>query len=281
MLRRFACLGILVICALQRPGSAQTPAPLEIGVLPNVSPRVLIAQYQPMREYLARAMQRPVQVSTAPDWRTFQQRTLALEYDVVVTAVHLARVAQLDRGYVPLLRYVPNIKGLLLFASSRPLRGVPDLAGHTLVLSNPQSLVTLRGMQWLAEEGLQRDKDFKTISTPTDDSAGSIVVRGDAMAALVSAGEYRAFPEEIRAQLQMLTTFAEVPGFIVLASPRLSASETQAIKDHLRRFAGGSEEGKSFFGSTGFTNMTEVEPGLMESMDPYVAATRWLLSTSE
>jgi phosphonate transport system substrate-binding protein len=60
--------------------------------LPNISARVLLAQYQPMREYLARAMRRPVQVSTAPNWNAFHQRTLGLEYDVVVTAAHLAQL---------------------------------------------------------------------------------------------------------------------------------------------------------------------------------------------
>ena len=224
-------------------------------------------------------MRRPVQVSTAPNWNAFHQRTLGLEYDVVVTAAHLARLAQLDRGYVPLLSYTPNIKGLVVFASTRPLRSVADLSGQTLVLSNPQSLVTLRGMQWLAENGLQRDKDFKTINTPTDDSVGSVVVRGDAIAAMVSGGEYRAIPDAIKAQLQVLATFAEVAGFVVLASPRLSAADARAIKDHLQRFASGSDEGKSFFGSTGFTNMKEPEPGLMESMDPYIEDTRKLLST--
>ena len=198
MFRRSACMAILLSCALHYSLWAQTTAPLEIGVLPNISARVLLAQYQPMREYLAREMQRPVQVSTAPDWKAFHERTLGLEYDVVVTAPHLARLAQADRGYVPLLSYDPNIKGLLVFASARPLKGVADLSGKTLVLSNPQSLVTLRGMQWLAKSGLQRDKDFKTITTPTDDSVGNVLVRGDAIAGMVSAGEYRAIPDASR-----------------------------------------------------------------------------------
>jgi len=195
-----------------------------------------------------------------------------------VTAANLAWLAQLDRGYVPLLSYAPNIKGMVVCASTKPITTVAELRGQTLALSNPQSLVTLRGMQWLAENGLQRDKDFKTVNTPTDDSVGSVVVRGDAIAAMLSGGEYRAIPDAIKAQLQVLTTFAEVAGFVVMASPRLSEVEARVIKDQLQRFAAGSEEGKAFFASSGFSGMREPPANLLESMDPYVEATRKVMA---
>jgi phosphonate transport system substrate-binding protein len=277
--RRSFCMTMLSGCAVPNLAWSQTGAALEIGVLPNISARVLLAQYQPMREYLAREMKRPVQVSTAPNWTAFHQRTLALEYDVVVTAANLARLAQLERGYAPLLSYAPAIKGMVICASGKPIKTVAELRGQTLALSNPQSLITLRGMQWLAENGLLPDKDFKTVNTPTDDSVGSVVVRGDAIAAMLSGGEYRAIPEAVKAQLQVLTTFAEVAGFVVLASPKFSAAEGRAIKDHLQNFAAGSEEGKAFFASSGFTGMREPAVGVMESMDPYVESTRRVMST--
>jgi phosphonate transport system substrate-binding protein len=277
MNRRSLCLAMLSGCTLPLPALAQAGAPLEIGVLPNLSARMLLAQYQPMREYLAREMKRPVQVSTASSWTAFHQRTLGLEYDLVVTAANLARVAQLDRGYVPLLSYAPNIKGMVVFANSRPIKGLAELKGQTLVLSNPQSLITLRGMQWLAENGLQRDKDFKTLDTPTDDSVGNVVVRGDAVAAMLSGGEYRAIPDAIKAQLQVLVTFAEVAGFVVLANPKMATADARTARDQLLRFAADSVEGKAFFASSGFTAMREPAAGLMESMDVYVDATRRVL----
>lgn len=277
--RREACLAMVSGCATPFGAIAQTAAPLEIGLLPNLSARTLMAQYQPLREFLERETKRPVQLSTAPNWTRFHQRTLNLDYELVVTAANLARVAQLDRGYVPLLTYAPNIKGLVVFATARPVAGVADLRGQTLVLSNPQSLVTLRGMQWLAENGLQRDRDFRTIDTPTDDSVGSVVVRGDAVAAMLSGGEYRAIPDAVKARLQVLTSFAEVPGFVVLANPKLAASEVRGLKDQLLRFADDSAEGRAFFASSGFSGIRELPAGTMESMDPYVEATRRLLTS--
>ena len=280
ILRRDFSLALLSSWALSQRAWAQSASPLEIGVLPNISARALMAQYQPMREYLTREMRRPVQVSTAPNWTAFHQRTLALDYDVVVTASHVARLAQLDRGFVPLLAYAPDIKGMIAVASSRPMKSISELRGQTLVLSNPQSLVALRGLQWLAENGLQRDKDFNAISTPTDDSVGSVLVRGDAVAAMLSGGEFRAIPEAVKAQIQVLTTFTEVPGFVVMASPRLAPADALSIKELLLQFATRSDEGKAFLAATGFTGLREVAPGLMESMDVYVGPTRKVLAAS-
>ncbi len=276
--RREACLSLLAAGLSSRTAFAQSETPLEIGVLPNISARLLLAQYQPMRDYLSRELQRPVQVSTAPNWNAFHQRTLGLSYDVVVTAANLARLAQVDRGFVPLVSYAPAIKGMVVSASRAPLKAVTDLRGQTLVLSNPQSLVTMRGMQWLAENGLQRDKDFKTINTPTDDSVGNVVLRGDAAAAMLSGGEFRAIPDAVRAQLTTLTVFAEVAGFVLLASPKLPAADVKALKDRLLNFAGGSQEGKAFFAASGFSSMRETAPGLMESMDAFVDTTRKVMA---
>lgn len=261
-----------------RWAQAQSAAPLEIGVLPNISARVLLAQYQPMREFLARELKRPVQVSTAPNWIAFQQRTLAQDYDVVVTAANLARLAQLDRGYVPLAVYAPNIKGMVICANARPIKTMAELRGQTLALSNPQSLVTLRGMQWLAEAGLERGRDFKTLNTPTDDSVGNLVVRGDAIAAMLSGGEYRAIPDAVKAQVTIVTTFAEVAGFIVMASPKVAAADARELKALLLKFSADGNEGKAFFGATGFTGIRELTPGLMETLDPFVEATRKVMT---
>ena len=280
MPRREACLALLATGLWATSARAQTTTALEIGVLPNISARLLMAQYQPMRDYLSRELARPVQISTAPNWNAFHQRTLALQYDLVVTAANLARLAQIDRGFVPLISYAPAIKGMVISASRAPLKAVADLRGQTLVLSNPQSLVTLRGMQWLADSGLQRERDFKTISTPTDDSVGNVVVRGDAIAAMLSGGEYRAIPDAARAQLTTLSVFAEVPGFVLMASPRMPASEQRALKDRLLAFAGGAEEGKAFFAASGFAGMREAPAGLMESLDSFVEATRQVMSAA-
>ena len=271
------CLAWLSSGFPARRALAQAQPSLELGLLPNVGARTLVAQYRPMREYLEHSLGRSVQLSTAPHWSAFHQRVLAYEYDLMVTAIHLARLAQLDRDYQPLVQMMPDIECLLVCAAARPLGSVADLRGRTLVLSNPQSLVAVRGLHWLAEQGLQQERDFRLSRRRTDDSAATALVRGDAVAALVSSGEFLATPEPLRMQLQVVSRFARVPGFVVMASPRLQTQTAQAARTALLAFDGRSALGQSFFRQTGLQGMRVLPDGQMEAMDPLVASTRRLL----
>lgn len=277
--RRGFSVAVLSSCFRPDAVMAQDQAPLEMGLLPNISARILLSHYQPLRGYLARVLQRPVHLSTATDWTAFHNRVAANEYDLVATAPHMARLAQLDHGWVPLLQMLPDIQAMLVFASARPMAAITELRGQTLVLSNPLSLVALRGLRWLADNGLQPAKDFTTIRVPTDDSVGSLLGRGDALAAVVSAGEFRAIPEGLRSQLRVLTVFAEVPGFMVVAGSRVEADQARLIKSRLLEFASQrSGEGAAFLAATGFSGMREIPAGVMASMDAYVNLTRDLLA---
>ena len=271
--RRALLISALCVPFTSFAGEA-TENTLEIGVLPNISARILLAQYEPMRRYLERVLGRKVQISTAQNWETFHKRTLEKEYDVVITAVHLGRVAEVDAGYRPLLIYKPYIKGLIAYANKAPITSISAIKQQTIVLSNPKSLVTIKGFEWLEENNLRIGRDFKTIDTPTDDSVGNVIVRGDAIAAMLSSGEYKAIPENIKSQISLLTSFGEVPGFLVMTSPKLAKAKSDEVKQQMVTFAEKSEEGKQFFAATGFTDITEIPPGTLESMDTYLARTR-------
>lgn len=267
------------LAAMPAMAQAQRP-PLELGLLPHIAARTLLAYYQPMREQLARALGRPVQLSTAPHWSEFHRRALLYEYDLMVTAIHIARLAQLDRDYRPLVQFMPDTECLLVCAAARPLASVSALRGHTLVLANPQSLVAVRGQQWLAEHGLRPGVDYKLMRVPTDDSAGSVLVRGDAIGALVSSGELRASAESVRKQLQVVNRFAEVPGFVVMASPRLADGEAEMARAALLALDARSAEGRAFLELSGLHSIRAVPDGLMASVDPLLGATRELLSAA-
>lgn len=276
--RREFSVAVLTSCLLPEVARAQAAVPLEMGLLPNISPRTLLSQYQPLRDFLARTLQRPVLLSTAPDWATFHHRVAATEYDLVVTAPHLARLAQLDHGWSPLLQWRPDVKGLVVFAAARPMASIAELRGKSLVLSNPLSLVALQGMHWLSDKGLRRDQDFSVIRIPTDDSVGNVLLRGDAMAAMLSATEFRAIADEQRRQLQVLTEFAELPGLLMMACPRVVPEQARLIKAQLQAFAQApSADSAAFLAATGFNGVREVPQSVLESMDIYTKVTREML----
>ena len=252
-------------------------APLKVGVLPNVSARVIFAQYQPVRAYLEAQLQQAVEIQTAPDFKTFHARTRSGEYDVVVTAANLGRLAQLDHQWLPLAIYDPQIPGVLVRIKGASPGGPAALKGKRLALSNPQSLVAMRGYAWLSEAGLRKDLDYTPILARNDDSLGTLLSSPDTPYAIMSMGEFRSIPEGTRANLEIETEFARVPGFVVMHSPAMPAALAARVTAAFLSL-GDAPQGKQFFDLSGFRAVRAPQRVELESLDPFVAATRAALA---
>ena len=114
---------------------AQVPDPVfTIGVLPNVSARVILQNYQPMRAFFERELKRRVEIATASDFRSFSAATIRGDYQMVVTAANLGRVAQLDAGWEAIAVYEPAIPGLLVAGSENANVSLEQLRGKSLAL---------------------------------------------------------------------------------------------------------------------------------------------------
>jgi phosphonate transport system substrate-binding protein len=266
-----ALAAVLVAAAGARAQTAEPP--LTVGVLPNISARVIFANYQPMRSYLERELKRSVEIATAPDFRQFSEATMRGDYHLIVTAANLGRVAQVDAKWEPLAIYEPSIPALLVTGADSPIASVEQLRGKTLAVANPQSLVVLRGLQWLREQGLQEGRDFKMSRAGNDDSLGALIRSGEAPMAMMSMGEFRQIGEEVRKSLKVWTEMARVPGFLVMANPRLDAAEKLRLKALMLRVPTDAE-GRRFFSLSGVSGIREVTTAELEALDAFVAQTR-------
>jgi hypothetical protein len=85
-----------------------------IGVVPNVSARIIANNYQPLAEYLQNGLGVPVAIVTAKDFPTFHQRALAKDFQLMITTPNLGRVAVKDGAWEVLYVFEPNIPGLLV-----------------------------------------------------------------------------------------------------------------------------------------------------------------------
>lgn len=248
---------------------------LEIGVLPNVSARVLATQYEPMQQYLHSALAQKVAISSAPDWVSFYQRVGRGDYQVVVAASNVGRVMQKDLGYRPILAYQPKIPALFVTLASTSEISVTRLVdGKQVALANPASLVALEGLAWLAGQGLRAGEQFTTLRVRGEDSVGSVLLRGTASAGIMSMGEFNSHPAEIREQLRIHTTFKEVPGFFVLLAPTVSADHGKRIREALLEFGQNSDAGKQFFERSGFKAIVAIDERELARLDAFTEQTR-------
>ena len=266
-----SCVSPLGVATAQTAGSPE--AQFNLGVLPNVNARLILTNYQPMREYFQRELKRPAQIATAPDFRQFHQATQRGDYDMIVTAPNLGRLAQVDSKWEPLAMYEPKIPALLVALASNTTANPKQLQGKAVAMANPQSLVALVGVKWLEDQGLKLGKDFKAVVTANDDSLGTVLNTGEAPLAIMSMGEFNAKPEALRKTLRIVTEITKLPGFLVMANPNLPKADKQRLKQLVLAFPQ-TEESKKFFMLAGVNNIRDVSEAELKQLDDVVNETR-------
>ena len=251
---------------------------LQVGILPTLSARALLKNYQPLQLYLERELKRPVELSTAPDFRTFYSNTIEGKYDVVVTAAHMARLAQTEAKYVPLASYKAVNRAILLEAKDKPLRSIQDLKGKALAFGDRNALIVSQTLHYLLEQGLREGVDYTLLETQSHNSAAYSVQSHQSILAITAPSGFKNIPDAIKDSVQVYATLPELPSLTWMAHPRM-ASEVPMIKAALIGFTSNSEEGRQFFEATGYIGLRDISNVEMKLLDPYAKELRDMLKT--
>ncbi len=244
---------------------------LEIGIWPYVSTQTLIAEYHPVQVYLEKRLHRPVLFVTATDQKTFMQRTQRGEYRFVFTAPHFARYAQLDAGYVPMLRPKRNSFAVFVVDKDSPLQSISDLRGKTVTLTDKITMIAMLGLQALHDNGLEPGKNITVRYAVSHNSAVLDVLRGNSDAAVTGAIIFDQLPQSMKSDLKILKVTGETSPMIYLASPRVPAEEVAKMKEIMLDFVDRTPEGKEFIRNLGYEGLREPTKAEMQSLDPLVA----------
>ncbi len=260
------------------PSAAPTePDTLVIGVLPFISASVLTGHYDNLKSYLERTGPQKVRIVVPANFKVFFDSTIRGDYDLAVSAPHFARVAQLDARMVPLAIYEPRIPAQFISTLDNPLTDAAAVRGKAVAFANPSSLVAMFGQQWLRQQNLEPGKDYEVRPARTDMGVGRMLLAGDAVAAVMSGGEFRALPPEESTRLKITEVFARIPNFIVVGHPRLGKERLANLKTRMLGFLADKDEGAAFAKATGLSGIVEVEESVLRELDPHVAATRRLM----
>ena len=282
MRRRIAALLPLLLCAPHLAGSAPAPAaaapaapaPLRIGVAPHSSARVILEMYQPLRLHLEQALQRPVEIVTAPDFTEFARRGLAQQYDIAITTGHQSRLLQTDAGYLPLLTYKADFKAVAVVAASSRYREPQDLANSTVIGLSASSLVTLWGQHWLLRNSIPNAK-LRYVSA--SDSVAQLLLKGEGTAGFMSLPNYQALAAPVREQLRVLAESLPMAGRVYMLNAR-NARQREAVSAALWAFAD-KPEGKQYFAANKLGGYRALEPRELFALEPYANEVRLLLNS--
>lgn len=274
-----AVISVLLTLSVSAQTTSPTTDTLQIGVLPNVSARTIATNYQPMAEYLQNGLKKKIDITSGANFADFHQRAMNREFDIMITAPNLGRVAQVDGSWAPLVIFQPGVPGLLVGLNGRD-NTLDQLKGKKLALANPQSLVVLSGLDWLKQQGLQAGVNFEILRIANDDSLGVALRSNEAPFAMMSMGEFNSKHPDLKSSLTIVTKFVDLPGFLLMASPRLSDADRQAIQQLMDQFAD-SEQGKRFLALNSFKGIGKPTQEQFLFLDQYVDMTRKGLSVTK
>lgn len=270
---RFLLLTCLLFCT---PLARADLPPLSFGVFPNLSARQVVESYRPLARALERSLKREVVIYSARDFRTFAQRTARGEYDILLTAPHLAWLARQDAGYRPLLKYATPTHGLLVVHKDSLIHEPGALRGKTLARADALAVTVLAIQAELAARGLRAGVDYPLRDAGTHNNAVMQVINKRADAAALGMHPYRLLAPDLRAQLRVLIESPPVSSLMYLTHPRLRDSEAQAIRKAMLAFAT-SPEGRAFMKRGGYGGYAAVDGQELRAFRPYALEVQELL----
>lgn len=279
ILFRFISLAILAL--LSSPifaDETSTTKPVEIGIVPYMSVRELIAKYEPLRTYLQDVLGAPVKIYTANGFIPFYLNTEKGDYDLAITPSHIARLLQNEHGYTPLVRFSTPGRVLLMSAHNGPLKTVQDLHGQIIAIPDKFALASIACMAYLSENKLLPGKNFKLLEVPSFPSAIISVQKGEAAAACTASPPFSYMPKELQDSVKILADVGTITGLVIVARPGMKKLALNDLIQSLLKINDDANGGQQFIAALGFGPLIPATAKDMSKLDRYLAETKRLLN---
>lgn len=261
---------LIWLAAVGTVGAA--PEPLRVGIIPYLTPNVLMALFQPLRQHLEHDLERPVELYTAADVPTFAQRTLKTDFDIVVTAAHQARLAQLEGGYLPTARFTGPLHADVVVARNSPLQRLAELKGRRIAVTDRSILVNIAMARIFAGQGIG-ERDLVYVPVNSQNTGILTVARGEADAAIIAHFALDQSPPEQRQAVRSLFRSPELPNVTLLTSPRLEPALRERIRASLLGLPN-TADGAAFLEKSRFQSIRATDEAFMKKLDAYLPETR-------
>ncbi len=242
--------------------------PLIFGVFPNLSPKVLVETYRPLADFLQDRLYRHVEIYSAPDFKTFIANTAHGEYDLLLTAPHLAWLARQRAGFRPLLKYAQPVRGMLVVRADSPIQSPVQLHGKRIATADPLAVVTMAMLAQLRVQGLDPGSTVQITNAQTHNNAAMRVFNGEADAAILGIQGFSHLPADVKEGLRVIDETPPLSSQVFLTHPRVRDQEALAIRRALLDWAA-TPEGKAFMERGGFGGFAELDGQELRAVRPY------------
>ena len=126
---------------------------LVFGVLPFLSPVVLIKRFSPLKDYLEKITGKSVFLESAPNFPEFVRRTINHQYDIIFTAPHFVPITLQDKHY-KLIAASNKLAAHIMVKGNSGIKSIKQLAGKRIALGPKQAFVVIIARYLLKTQGL-------------------------------------------------------------------------------------------------------------------------------
>ena len=273
--RRRLCAA-LALTALPITGQAES-ATLTIGLVPNLPSHKLIELYQPLANYLAQLFGCPVRLFSARDFRAFYQATRDNQFDLVVTAPHLAWLAMTESGWRPLVTFSHPVSGIVVVKRESEITEPKSCRGKSVAMVDPLAIVSQLGLGYFKAVGLMANTDYQVTNFRNHADAALAVMIAKADCGVVGKLPFQQMADEVQSKLHVIGETQSVPSQFVMANSRMPVALSERVGAALVAFYL-TPSGAAFIKARHSGTIIATESSALASIQPYALVTRALLS---
>lgn len=245
---------------------------LTLGVFPYLSAVKLLNLHHPLVQYLNQRLPIKVQIVSAPNFAQFIQRTQDGDYDFVITAPHMGRLAEMQSHYQRVAMSANQSHAVFVVKQHSPIRTLVDLVDSTnmttIGLPPEKAIISQLALNKMRSHGIDLHRINLHFSQSHNNALLSLL-RDEVEVAVIGYPTWKRYPMEQKRKLQVITQSESIPGFLVMAHPRIDQHLLTMIQEQLYLFHQ-TENGQAYFSSTALNKFVPIEHNKMQDLTEYV-----------
>jgi phosphonate transport system substrate-binding protein len=249
------------------PAVAAITQPMTFGVLPYKGPQRLLSDLTPLTDVLSQVAGRPVSLQTARDYAEFLRRTAAGGYDILLTAPHFARLAEIESHYQPIAMTGYQVQAVVLVPTNSPAQSLADLQGKVIGMPQPEAMIYQLGLDLLRRQGLEPGRNITLRGFATNHLAMAAPLRGDADATVGGMLLWRT--SGLGQEMRVLAESKPAPGLILMVHSRVPQLTAQGLRQAVLELHK-TREGAAYLETSGHLGWHPIAPETMRSLDTYI-----------
>jgi phosphonate transport system substrate-binding protein len=224
-----------------------------------------------LRDQLAELLQRPVAMSSAATIDAFHRNTLAGDYDLVLTAPHMGAAAEQKAGFQRVLMTANRSRAVFVAPLQGGIENLSQLRGKTLLLPPASTIIHHLALNSLRRQGLEAGKDFTLQTAISHNNVMLAIINQDGDAAAFGMPTWESANPGQKQQLRIIGQSEEIPGFLLMAHPRLASALVAQIRQGLLKFEQ-AEAGKKYLEAAKLKGFQPIDDATMWELLPYASA---------